>query len=325
VLGILGASGSGKSMTLSAIAGVTSPDAGYIEVNGSVLYDSESRINLKARERHIGMMFQNYALFPTMSVRANIASGLGPAAGREAKKRVNALLEAFSLTGLADSYPSQLSGGQAQRVAFARMLASEPDYLLLDEPFSALDAHLKEAVYDEFASHLKETGKSAILVSHSVAEIARFCAYAIVLEDGRAVASGPTKGVFEKPAHVAVARLTGCENITPAIKEGENTLFLPLWNVRLKSAAPVPDTVSYAAVRADKLQPCPDGSGLNAFGVRLLEASTLFSETRSVYRTLGGGQIIARSSMPRNSSAHTEPASYLSVLPEDVIPLISSL
>ena len=142
-MGILGASGCGKSMTLKCIAGIMTPDEGYIELRGKVLFDSKNKINLKPQDRKVGYLFQNYALFPNMTVAQNIAVGIR---GSKSEKTevVTKMLHNFHLQGLEKRYPSQLSGGQQQRVALARILAYEPDALLLDEPFSALDAYLKE-------------------------------------------------------------------------------------------------------------------------------------------------------------------------------------
>ena len=141
-LALLGASGSGKSMTLKCIAGLETPDRGQIVLNGRTLYDSSAGVNLPPQERSVGYLFQNYALFPNMTVRENIIFALD--GSREEKERLLAENVArFSLEGLEDARPSALSGGQQQRVAFARILARGADVLLLDEPLSALDTHLK--------------------------------------------------------------------------------------------------------------------------------------------------------------------------------------
>ena len=152
-LAILGSSGSGKSLTLKCIAGIEKPDEGYIELNGRVLFDSEKKINLTPQQRKVGYLFQNYALFPNMNVVQNIMCGLthyqckkGSTLKQkyeEKLRKVVEFLEFFQLKGLEKHKPHQLSGGQQQRVALARILASQPEVLLLDEPFSALDEHLR--------------------------------------------------------------------------------------------------------------------------------------------------------------------------------------
>ncbi|MDR2785846.1 MAG: ATP-binding cassette domain-containing protein, partial [Treponema sp.] len=141
-LGILGASGSGKSMTLKCIAGIEKPDEGHIELNGRVLFDSAKRINLKPRERRVGYLFQNYALFPRSRVLENITMGL-PLPGEERIRKAREWIARFGLSGFEDRYPAQLSGGQQQRTALARMLIRDPELILLDEPFSALDSALR--------------------------------------------------------------------------------------------------------------------------------------------------------------------------------------
>ena len=143
-MAILGASGAGKTMTLQCLAGVVKPDRGYIALDGKVWFDSDKRIFVPPQERGVGLLFQNYALFPNMTVRQNLLCGLRretPRPLREAETRL--LMERFCLTGLGDRLPSQLSGGQQQRVALARCLARKPKLLLLDEPFAALDTHLR--------------------------------------------------------------------------------------------------------------------------------------------------------------------------------------
>ena len=137
-IGILGASGCGKSMTLKSIAGIEPPESGLIKIEGKTVYDSENKVNLKPQKRNIGYLFQNYALFPTMTVEKNIAAGL-KGKKHENAKRVREMIEKFQLTGLEKRFPAELSGGQQQRVALARIMAYKPDVILLDEPFSALD------------------------------------------------------------------------------------------------------------------------------------------------------------------------------------------
>ena len=154
-IGILGPSGCGKSMTLKSIAGIEKPDGGHISIDERVLFDQAQRINLKPQKRRVGYMFQNYALFPTMNVAQNIGAGLG-VADEDRNRRVADMIERFRLQGLEKHLPGQLSGGQQQRVALARIMAYRPDIILLDEPFSALDEHLKERLQHEMISMLED-------------------------------------------------------------------------------------------------------------------------------------------------------------------------
>lgn len=155
-LGFLGESGSGKSMTLKCIAGLEKPTRGKIVLNDRVLFDSEKKINLSTQDRKVGFLFQNYALFPHMTVSQNIELGLLKLSKSEKKEIVARYLDILKLNGFEGRYPWQLSGGQQQRVALARALATSPDILLLDEPFSALDHHLRSNMEKELMNMLKD-------------------------------------------------------------------------------------------------------------------------------------------------------------------------
>ncbi len=168
VLGILGRSGCGKSVTLRCLAGILQPDKGKIQLDDKILFDSEKKISEKAKKRKIGYLFQNYALFPNMTVRENITFAFGK---EKEKEFLEELLERFYLTEVAELYPSVLSGGQQQRTAMARMLAAKPDVILLDEPFSALDSFLRQEMEREVQQVLQSFGGVSILVSHNKEEI----------------------------------------------------------------------------------------------------------------------------------------------------------
>src|SRR5260370_21225519 len=187
-LGLLGPSGSGKTMTLRAIAGLDSPDRGRIVLHGRVLFDSTHRINVPARERRIGLLFQNYALFPHLTVAQNIAFGLRRVPEPERARRVAQQIAAVHLNHLAPRYPASLSRGEQQRVALARALAVEPAALLLDEPFSALDTHLRSALERQLHETLEAYRGSTIFVSHNLEEAYRMCGGLVVLA-GRTVAA----------------------------------------------------------------------------------------------------------------------------------------
>lgn len=251
-LGILGASGCGKSLTLRCIAGILRPDEGRIVLDDRVLFDSQKGIDLPPQKRQVGFLFQNHALFPNMTVEQNIQAGLLHRQPNKALRRqmTAQLIRQFHLTGLEKHRPHQLSGGQQQRVALARMLAARPAVTLLDEPFSALDANLKEGLQLELQTTLEQFGGPAILVSHDRDEIYRLCQNTVVMEQGKVVDFGSTKELFEAPTCIASARLTGCKNILPAEKSGEYSVFLPEWNLHLHTAAPVSDSVTAIGVRA---------------------------------------------------------------------------
>lgn len=195
-IGILGASGCGKSMTLKSIAGIETPDSGYIEIDGNILFDKETKINLKTQKRKVGYLFQNYALFPTMTVEQNIAAGLK---GKKPvlRRRVGEMVRKFGLTGLENRYPHQLSGGQQQRTALARIMAYEPEVILLDEPFSALDMYLKDRMEQELLQMLELYEGTVIMVSHNRDEIYRFSEEVLVMDEGKSLHLGKQKICFK--------------------------------------------------------------------------------------------------------------------------------
>lgn len=248
-MAILGASGCGKSMTLKCIAGIEKPDRGVITLDGRVLFDSVAKINLPPQKRCTGYLFQNHMLFPNMMVEQNIACGI-PRARRNRKELVAEKVSAFYLKGLEKHYPSQLSGGQQQRVALARILASEPDLLMLDEPFSALDSFLKWQLEQEIL-RVRDCFKGPILfVSHSRDEVYRLCERVVVMDKGHTQAAVGKEELFSDPQTLSATLLTGCKNISAAVRTGEYTLYAKDWHTELQSAKPVPDGLRYVGFRA---------------------------------------------------------------------------
>lgn len=253
-IGILGESGSGKSMTLRSIAGIEETDSGRIEVNGRVLYDSRTKTNLKPQKRNVGYMFQNYALFPTMSVLKNVMAGLGKPA-EEKRDRAMDMLRRFNMDGYEDRLPGELSGGQQQRVALARIMVTEPELILLDEPFSALDAYLRDRMQLEMTEMLKDFPGQVLMVSHSRDELYRFSEELFVLQSGKVIRHGTTEDVFRDPGSVEAARLTGCKNFTRAEKTGDRTLRLTDWGLEVRLAKEIPDGIAHAGCRAHSFIP----------------------------------------------------------------------
>ena len=224
---LLGASGSGKSMTLKCIAGVERPDKGRIVLGEKILFDSEKRISLPPRVRRIGYLYQSYALFPNMTVRQNICCAA------QSKPYAESLIERFELGGVAEKYPAELSGGQAQRTAMARMLAVRPEVLLFDEPFSALDNHTKSLMEHEILDMLDDFDGPAVLVSHDRNEVYRLASRIGVMENGSIVEIQDKKEFFDHPVTVAAARLTGCKNISRLIVRADGTAYAEDWGVSL--------------------------------------------------------------------------------------------
>lgn len=216
ILGLLGASGCGKTMTLKCIAGIMKPDRGRIVLNGRVLFDSDKKINLKPQERHVGYLFQNYALFPNMTIHENLAMAYhGPK--EESQRRIEDLLDSFYIRSLENHYPHQCSGGQQQRAALARMLISDPEIILLDEPFSALDEYLKWQCEQELMKLFKVFKKDVILVSHNRSEVYRLCDSIVVMNQGDVESMNAKDELFKDPKTLSACLLTGCKNISRVI------------------------------------------------------------------------------------------------------------
>jgi molybdate transport system ATP-binding protein len=213
ILAILGPSGSGKTMTLQCIAGLLKPDEGHIELNGKVLFDSGKGINLPPQMRNIGFVFQNYALFPHLTVANNIAYGIRHQPRQKVAERVSELLGKMHIQGLANRYPRQLSSGQQQRVALARALAPEPEVLLLDEPFSALDAMRKEQLEFELLELQHSYKGNMLFVTHDLTQGYKLGSRIAVYESGRIIQFDNKDKVMTSPASRTVAKLTGFRNL----------------------------------------------------------------------------------------------------------------
>lgn len=252
-LGILGSSGSGKSMTLKCIAGIETPDEGRIVLNGKVLFDSYRKINLKPQDRQIGYLFQNYALFPNMTVEENIGIGLATSK-TEKEKRVSEIIRIFHLQGLEKKYPNQLSGGQQQRVAMARCIIYKPGILMLDEPFSALDSHLKETLQSEVLEFLKLYDGEVLMVTHSRDEVYKFCNNLVIIDKGNSILLGNTKEVFREPKLVEAAILTGCKNISRCRILSSNKVYAIDWDITLEVEKEILKEINYIGIRAHSFE-----------------------------------------------------------------------
>jgi len=251
ITGLLGASGGGKSLTLKCIAGIEKPDEGRVELNGRVLLDSAAGIDLPPQRRGVGYCFQSYALFPHMTVEKNILCGLRREKSRPIREeKLRDILDLLQLSGLESLRPAQLSGGQQQRVALARILVNAPELLLLDEPLSALDAHLRDMLKVELRKLLEDYGRPALLVTHSRDEAYDMCREIGVIDRGELLVLKPTRELFADPERVEAARITGCKNIALAERTGEHTAFVPAWGVELTAARPLGPGLRAVGVRA---------------------------------------------------------------------------
>jgi molybdate transport system ATP-binding protein len=210
---LFGPSGCGKTTALRCLAGLERPDAGFIRYGSETWFDAEQRIHLPPQRRRVGFLFQDYALFPHLSVAENV----GYAVRRASRSQVAELLAAFELTGLEERYPAQISGGQQQRVALARALAARPRLLLLDEPLSALDAATRDELRPALRRLLAGFGVPVVLVTHDRTEAIALADRIVVMDRGRVLQGGTVDEVFSRPADPAVARILGTETVQPGV------------------------------------------------------------------------------------------------------------
>ena len=210
---LFGASGAGKTTVLDCIAGLRTPDSGFIAVDSAALFDSEKGIDLPAHRRQIGYLFQTLALFPHMTVQQNVEYGLSALSGAETDDRTREVAGSFGISELVNRRPSDISGGERQRVALARALVTRPRALLLDEPLTALDAATKARILDDLRSWNERHAVPILYVTHVREEVYALGERVLVLEAGKLIADGPPQEVLSRPQHESVAQLAGFENI----------------------------------------------------------------------------------------------------------------
>ena len=259
VLALLGASGCGKSMTLKCIAGIEKPDRGSIILDGVTLFDSQRHIDLTPQKRRVGYLFQQYALFPNMTVYQNIAAGVRSRNGR--REAVAGMLRAMRLEGLEHMRPQQLSGGQQQRAALARILVNDPSALLLDEPFSALDSHLRFQMEQEVREVIRRFGKTVVLVSHDRDEVFRLSDDIAIMEDGAIQVLDNRAAVFADPVTKTGAMLTGCRNLSRFTRLGGSRVRALDWGMELELDRRPGDETQFLGIRTQDIRA---GAGPNA-------------------------------------------------------------
>ena len=253
VLALVGPSGSGKSTLLRCIAGLHRPAQGRIECGGRTWLDTAGDADLSTAQRRIGMVFQNYALFPHLSALENVIEGMDAPGNPAARELAQLLLLKVHLEGLEARRPHQLSGGQQQRVAVARALARDPQVLLLDEPFSAVDRATREKLYVELAELRRDLNMPVILVTHDLEEAVMLADRMTILAHGKSLQSGPPLEVMQRPDTVEVARLVGLRNVFRGevlSHSPEHNSTLLDWNgrqlpVRLQASFPAGSKVSW--------------------------------------------------------------------------------
>ena len=265
IMGLLGASGSGKSLTLKCIAGIEKPDKGRIILNDRVLLDSEKKINISPKDRKIGYLFQDYALFPNMNVYENIKVGIRE--GENFDKLIMEKLEEMRISHLKDKKINEISGGEKQRVALARLLINKPEIILLDEPFSALDDYLKSKIELEVSEVLRNYKIPTILVSHSRAEAYRLCNEICVMSNGKSEDLMNKKELFKNPKTFSSCLISGCKNFSKIEKISENRLRALDWNIELETSYAILEEHKILGIRAHLIE--LEKSDENSFAVEV--------------------------------------------------------
>lgn len=228
LLALVGHSGSGKTTLLRMIAGLEIPDSGQIKLAGQTVVDDN--IFIQPEKRGVGLLFQEYALFPHMSVSDNIGYGLHQLSKDQRQKRIKEMLELTQLESHEKRYPHELSGGEQQRVALARAIAPNPSLLLLDEPFSNLDAHLKNSVRDELCNIVRSSGISTILVTHDTEDALAIADKVAVIHNGQLEQLDSPRGIYEKPKNEYIAEFFGASNLVSLDRSGKQLLNALLGN-----------------------------------------------------------------------------------------------
>lgn len=325
-LGLFGASGSGKSMTLRCIAGINKPDSGRIILNDRTLFDSRKGINLPCRKRKIGYLFQNYALFPNMTVEENIGFAIGDKKKAERTAIIKEKIKMIKLEGLEKRYPSQLSGGQQQRVALARALAIEPEILLLDEPFSALDDYLRSHMVNQLTETLANYPGVTLFVTHNIDEVYRICTNLVILSQGKIEAKGGKEEVFKCPPSLISAQLTGCKNLSRAKYISPFELEALDWGIKLTTEQEITNLIKTVGIYAHTIEIAAEKNSANAFKCWLHSTSetpsrmTLYLSANNEAIEQGNQQIQCDVSKQMWLKLHDQPQPwYLIFNPYDLI------
>ncbi len=267
ITALLGPSGSGKSTVLRAIAGLERPVGGHIAHAEETWFDAAERVCLPPQKRHVGMVFQDYALFDDKTVAKNVAYGL-PKARRE--ERVSEWLERLHLSPYAERYPKQLSGGQRQRVALARALATEPEILLLDEPFSAVDVTLRQHLRRQLQEAVANVNRPVVMVTHDLDDVRYLADYVGVLANGELQRFGPIAEVFADPASRAAAEVLGWQNFLPVHSITGTRVGGP-WGAVELDVEPSPNA-DWLGIRSEHLRiATPEQEGIEAQVLRISE------------------------------------------------------
>lgn len=308
-LALLGPSGCGKSMTLKCIAGIETPDEGEIVLNGKTLFNDKKRINILPQNRRIGLLFQNYSLFPNMTLKENIFIGIRKEKkGKE--KIVKQMIKDFSLDGLEDNYPHQLSGGQQQRVALARMIVNEPEILMLDEPLSALDEHLKWQMECELIDIINRHTGETIYVSHNKNEVFRISDLVAVINNGKIEEFSNKSNLFSQPNSIYSAILTGYKNISRAKKINENRVLAIDWNLELECEN-IKDDIKYIAIHEQDIDICNYNDSENIFKFNIVNIIKNIQSNIAIVSNSKTLKPYIYIELPRNSLNQSESSFYI--------------
>jgi iron(III) transport system ATP-binding protein len=319
IVALLGASGSGKTTLLRCIAGLEQPERGYINIGGLTALDAEKAIALPPEKRHIGLVFQSYALWPHRNVFDNVAYGLKlrGVTGEPAREKVEAILSKLGLSHLATRFPDQLSGGQQQRVAICRALVYEPRVLLMDEPLSNLDAKLREDARYWIRKLILDLGICAIMVTHDQAEALAMADQVLLLENGVIIQEGTPIDIYTQPASFYAADFLGTNNVLRGRFSGSAavpTIGGEGWSLAgtiLSGAAPDEGAAARAVVRIERIQ-LVDGPGPNH--IRMTLDASLYLGSAWEYR-LSHGDL----SVKAHGAAKLEPGEVWCHLPADAV------
>jgi molybdate transport system permease protein len=269
-VGILGVSGAGKTTLLRCIAGLETPDRGVILLNHKILFDSAKGINLPPQERAVSLVWQDYALFPHLTVGENIAFGMSAHQSSSlVEQEIDRQLKQVELVTIKQRLTQQLSGGEKQRVALARALASKPQLTLLDETFSALDTNLKERLLQLLRQRLQSYGGLTLYVTHNLQEAYDLCPQLLVIDRGKAIAFNSKQTIFNYPPNLQTARLIGCQNFSQAKAITPQKIKAVEWQCVLQIEQPIPATLSHIGIHAHHLRFVESAEGVNIFPVWL--------------------------------------------------------
>ena len=318
VLALLGASGCGKSMTLRCIAGIEKPDAGRIVLDGVTVFDSERHIDLPPQQRHVGLLFQSYALFPSMTVQENILCGIREKLPKAQRlKMVESYIRKFHLEGLEQHIPSQLSGGQKQRCALARMLIGSPRLIMLDEPFSALDSYLRWELEQELLTTLENYDGTVLFVSHDRDEVYRVSHRIAVYREGRIDVMADKEALFSQPQTCTAAVLTGCKNVAPA-QFSPRSVTVPQWGLTLPLGGQcVPAGTTHLGLRSGALR-CAEAPEPRCFPYALLQEIDGVESDILMIRLADAAEPI-RWERPKAERAASENRPRLVEIPEEAV------